>query len=533
MFKRFFKKFVRENNPEEKVVEKEKIGLSTHRFLTNRQTYEEVLREAFENTYRVTKLKNVHLEEGFAQDAIDCGVSTFGYGGVGRNNLSPAVIAWYGSQGFLPYQVTAMIGQHWLVDKACTMPAEDAVRKGFDLTVNDGEKIGPEILSEIERCNREFRLDKNLIEYVRFGRMFGIRLCLFLVDSDDPDFYYKPFNPDGVTPGSYKGMCQIDPQWVVPQLDMKAASNPMDKNFYVPTWWQISGSTNEVTKQINSQYVHRSHFAIFIESEVADILKPTYLWGGVSVPQKIAERVYCSERTANEAPLLAMTKRILLYKTDLENAVLNQQKLTERLNWAVQMRNNYGYQMMDTSEEVQQLETTLTDLDEAIMSQYQLVASASGVPATKLLGTVPKGFNSTGDYEINSYHEMLESLQENHMSELIEKHLIRVMKSSITTKFNKDFEICVKWKPLRSLSAEQLANVNKLKADTDVELVQTGAISGEDVRKRLIADVDSGYNGIEMYESSELLTNEENEEPEGVVPRQEQRSPSEQVDTIL
>ncbi len=35
-----------------------------------------------------------------------------------------------------------------------------------------------------------------------------------------------------------------------------------------------------------------------------------YNYFGVSVPERIYERVYASERTANEAPQLAMTKRL-------------------------------------------------------------------------------------------------------------------------------------------------------------------------------------------------------------------------------
>ena len=520
MFKKLFKRDRKVEEP--KTPQKsEQEAFSTHRFVLDGRTTQDVLDEALRNTYRVTQLKNVKEKEGFAQDStLPSGLV---YNVQAQNNLDASIISWYGSQGYLPYQITAMIGQHWLVDKACTMPAEDAVRKGFEVTVNDGEKIAPEVLAEIEDLNKKFQLTKNMIEYVRFGRMFGIRICLFLVDSDDPDFYYKPFNPDGVTPGSYKGMCQIDPYWVVPELDSKAAWNPMDKNFYVPTWWQVNGES-----------IHRSHFAIYVESEVADYLKPTYLWGGVSIPQKIAERVYCSERTANEAPLLAMTKRILLYKTDLENAVLNQQQLTNRLEWAVQMRNNYGYQMMDSTEEVQQLDTALADLDSVIMTQYQLVASIAGVPSTKLLGTTPKGFNATGDYEMTSYHETLESLQANHLTDFVDAHLVRLMRSEITPKFNtEEFKIKIKWEPLKSATAEELANVNKFNAETDLTLSQTGAISGEDIRQRLISDPDSGYNGIEMYDIPDEMPDEEtSEEEQSGVPGQAPNAADPQSDKV-
>ena len=38
---------------------------------------------------------------------------------------------WYNSQSFIGYQACALIAQHWLVDKACSMAGEDAIRNGW------------------------------------------------------------------------------------------------------------------------------------------------------------------------------------------------------------------------------------------------------------------------------------------------------------------------------------------------------------------------------------------------------------------
>ncbi|HEK2694361.1 TPA: DUF1073 domain-containing protein, partial [Proteus mirabilis] len=126
--------------------------------------------------------------------------------------------------------------------------------------------------------------------------------------------------------------------------------------------------------------------------------KPMYNYFGVSVPERIYERVYASERTANEAPQLAMTKRLLTMGiADPESA--DKDLIRENMLYFMEMRDNYGVQMTGSEDTVQQFDTSLADLDATIMTQYQLVASASNVPATKLLGTTPKGFNSTGEYE--------------------------------------------------------------------------------------------------------------------------------------
>jgi hypothetical protein len=399
-------------------------------------------------------------------------------------------IDWFASQTFIGYQLMAMISQHWLIKKCCLMPAKDAVRNGYEITVNDGVDIDPKILDAMRKLDEEYRLKYNLIQLVDQGRIFGIRIAMFIVDSDDKDYYFKPFNPDGVTPGSYKGISQIDPYWITPQLDTEAAGAPASIHFYEPTWWNIAG-----------RLVHRTHLVVFRTEEVPDILKPVYIYGGVSIPQKIYERVYAAERTANEAPLLALTKRTDVIKTDLSQATASGPKFFARVSEWVFNRNNYGIKVIGEEEEMQQFDTSLADLDAVIMTQYQLVSAASGVPADKLIGTTPKGFNATGAYEESSYHEELESIQAHDLTPLIERHHLLLIRSEICPAFGiKPFSTSVVWKPLDAMTAKELAELNKLKADTGNVLSQSGAIDGSDERERLILDPESGYNGMIVEE---------------------------------
>ena len=166
---------------------------------------------------------------------------------------------------------------------------------------------------------------------------------MFIVESDDPDYYRNPFNPDGVMPGSYKGISQIDPYWITPQLSAEASGNPAAIDFYEPTWWIIDGKP-----------VHRTHLIIFRTEEVADILKPSYIFGGVSIPQKIAERVYASEITADEAPKLAMTKRTDVINVDLAQAAALPGGFVSRIQQWVFNRDNYGIKTLGLDEDMKQ-----------------------------------------------------------------------------------------------------------------------------------------------------------------------------------
>lgn len=453
------------------------------------------------NPFQYEDMVAINIQRTADQDVVNPnGTAMDSWGGCYPNVAGPqaivpnSLIYWYGTQNFIGYQMAAIMAQHWLIDKCCSMPARDAIRNGYDITINDGTEVKEEVIDAIKQADITYRINQNLEEFITKGRTFGIRIAMFLVDSSDIKYYEKPFNIDGVTPGSYRGIVQVDPYWITPELDLEAGGNPASMFFYEPTWWRV-----------NAKRIHRTHLIIFRNGDVPDLLKPTYMYGGIPVPQQIYEKVYNAERSANEVPQLILTKRSIVMKTDIAMFNANQALGEQKLQIQAQLMNNYGTKVVDLEDEILHLDTSLADLDQVITGQYQLVAAAAKIPVTKLLGTQPKGFNATGEFDEASYHEELESIQANDLTPLLERHHLLLIRSIICPKFNiTPFVTTVTWKPTDSPTALELATLNKLKADTDSVVSTLGAIDGYDVRKRLINDPDSGYNGLEMQESLEL-----------------------------
>jgi phage-related protein (TIGR01555 family) len=455
--------------------------LSTHAF--------DGTRRPFDLAGRVKELAGQQpvFHGEFAQDDSSDGFPQFKAINAGVTNLSETMVMWYASQGFIGAQLCGILAQQWLINKACSMPGDDAIRKGFNIVSVDGDELDPKASQLLKRIDRRMGLNRNLREFVRKGRIFGVRIVMFKVESTDQDYYKKPFNLDGVSKNSYKGMVQVDPYWTAPMLDQDSASNPGSLNFYEPTWWMING-----------RQVHRSHLIIFRHAEPVDVLKPQYLYGGVPLTQQIMERVYAAERTANEAPMLAMTKRTNVWLTNMESVMGDTDAAEERLQKWITFRDNYGIKLGDKEgDEFEQYDTSLADMDALIMTQYQLVAAIAGVPSTKLIGTSPKGFNATGEYEESSYHEMLESIQEHDLTPLIERHHAIAMRSEVMPGLcMAEIQTTVAWLPLDTPTAKELADTNLVKAQTGAALVQSGAIDSEDERTRVATDPDGGYHGL-------------------------------------
>jgi phage-related protein (TIGR01555 family) len=466
--------------------------------LSDAERFSRAMQKAFPRSHEGLKAFDVAMDAS-VQTAMDNSIQQVKALISQNQGFLPAhVLEWYSAQGFIGWQVMAVLAQQWLVSKACKMPGQDAVRHGFERSTGKAEKLSPDVFDQLRQYDKQFKLKNNLLEHHYFSRVFGLRHTLFLVDGID---YAAPFNIDGVKPNSYRGMTQIDPYWMAPMFSMEDAANPMSQSFYDPTWWMINGLK-----------IHRSHFVISRNGNpLADILKPTYFYGGLSTVQLIYERIYAAERVANEAPLLAMTKRLLTLTTDTTKAMNDLDAFKAKLEEWLALLNNFGCKVLGLDEKVEQIDTSLAGFDETLMSQYQLVAAIADVPATKLLGTSPKGFGASGDYEIHSYHENLESIQENELSPIVERHTILCQRSfNIAPGTNMD----IVWNTTDVPRAKEQSEINLNKANTDAAYVNSGVILGEEVRNRLITDQDSGYNGLEA--DVELPDMNDNEgEPEG------------------
>jgi len=402
------------------------------------------------------------------------------YNGLTGNSAIPdSLMMWFGEQTFIGFQLCMVMSQHWLINAACEIPINDALRKGHEITDISGEDVETDTLNKLKAFNKKISINAKLKNFGKFARVFGYRIALFCVDSDDPDYYEHPFNPDGITKGSYKGIAMPDPYYVAPQL---LKFDPASPDFYEPEFWLIQGKK-----------YHRSHLVIFRHSEVAQLLKPVYLYGGISLCQQIFEKVYQAESASNEANRLLMTKRLLVRKGDVMSAMTDQLGFEEKMNFFRETRDNFGEQIIDETEEITQLDTALAEVAEIITQRYEQVAAVARMPTNKLMQTQLQGFAASGEAEEAIYNGMLETLQEDCFTEFLERHYTCAIRSLGIAPF--EFEIL--WPPIDTITEKEQAEINQLKASTDATHVNNvGSLTGEDARTRLTTDKNSGYHGI-------------------------------------
>ena len=421
--------------------------------------------------------------------------------GLGVNEGVPAGVGqWYARQSFIGAVQAAWIARHWLIDKAVIMPSRDALRQGWELTSEN-----PDVIDTYLKADKKLKINSVLHKFVSSSRRTGGAVAVLLTcpaGEIESEYYQNPLNEEAIT--EYHGIAIVDATNATAILSSDDVSNPASLDYMCPSFYQIG----------NRRY-HKSHCVTLTPFPVSDILKPSYGYFGQSLPERIYSRVYAAERTADEAPNLAMTKRLRLLGVDLESVISGGDGdsealsiLNDNIHRLQEIASNEGVFVYDTANGggMSQLDTSLADFDALVMTQYQLVASIAGVPSTKLLGTTPKGFNATGEYESEDYRQSLESIQTHDLQPLLERHyrIISIIKNIETCK--------VVWMPLDSPTAKEFAEIDQIFGNTVSGMVAQGVLNQEQaltilskLKDSIFADMDTEYADTVNGEADGLL----------------------------
>lgn len=433
----------------------------------------------------------------YSMDSIDtCIKNNNMYGMTG--SPKDIVFTFFAKFGYIGWQICSVLAQHWLVSNACSISNKDCIRNGWNnIFVDKQDKTDEEDEKDQETLNKlydieqqEYGLNDKLLKFGYYRNVFGTAYLLPKIDGIE---YDKPYNPDGIKKGSFKGISVIEPYWIIPEFDLESMTDPTSINFFEPEYYRTS----------NGQRIHRSHIIVSRRKYVSDILKPSYMYGGISLAQEIYERVYASEKCANEAPLLLLTKRLNVYKIELKKFFANPSHYEGLAKLLTETRDNQGILFADHNDEISQIDTTLSDLDEVIMKQYQLVSAIARIPADKLFETNPTGgLSASGDYNIKNYNQDLNTLQTDVFTPAIDRINEIVMRSY----FDKKDRVSIIFNPTDNPTEKEIAELNSQKANTIAIYLQNNIITPEEARQKIVNDKMSGFGflkGVEMEEPNE------------------------------
>lgn len=280
----------------------------------------------------------------------------------------------------------------------------------------------------------------------------------------------------------------VEPVWCYPAF--YNANDPLRPDWYKPQSWYVQG-----------KQVHASRLLTLVAREVPDLLKPSYSFGGLSLSQMAKPYVDNWIRTRQSVADLIWSFSVSVISTDLANTLAGDgQEFWDRLEILTNVRNNRGILALQngiegTKEDFKNISTPLGTLDALQAQAQEHMCSVTGTPVVVLLGIQPAGLNASSQGEIDVWKAWVAAYQEAHLRDKVE----RVMRFAQLSLWGAvDPEITFAFEPLTTLDAVQLSQILKTKAETDDINVAMGAVSPLEVRKRLAADPDSQYQGLDV-----------------------------------
>lgn len=308
-----------------------------------------------------------------------------------------------------------------------------------------------------------------------------------------------------------RAMRTVEPQWCYPTT--YNALNPLSKNWYDPDVWYVMGAE-----------VHKTRLLPFVGRPVPDMLKPAYAFGGLSMSQMAQPYVDIWLKTRMSVGELIHAFSVMVLMTNLSTtteaggmAGMNGDVLGRAALFS-QLRDNMGMWVVDkNTEDFKNISAPLSGLDSLQAQSQEHMFSVSRIPAVKFAGIQPMGLNATSEGELRAFEETTHGRQE----QLFRSHLTTVYDFMQLTLWGaRDPDITYDFDPLREMTEKEKSEIRKADAETDQIRIDSGTVSQEEARKKLAADPDSGYDGIDPDDVPDLLDEEEQGlEPEGGRPQ--------------
>lgn len=398
---------------------------------------------------------------------------------------------------FAGYQILAALAQRPEHRVVVSTLAEEHTRKWIELKAT-GDEDKADKIKEIEDAMRRFRLREVFKDAMECDGFFGRGQVYIEVKTpsgemaSESDDLGRPLFLDAakIPRGSLVAFRNVEPMWTYPWTFQ--STNPLSKGYYKPDGWYVMG-----------QKVHASRLMTIISRPVPDMLKPAYNFGGIPMSQMLDPYVNNFLRTRDSVSDLVHNFSTTILKTNMGAQLAGDawDVIYERAKSFNELRDNKGLMMLDQdSEALEQINTPLSGLDALQAQSQEQIASISGIPLVKLLGTQPAGLNASSDGEIRVFYDKVGASQQDNLRPCIDRAL-KVIQLHLFGEI--DPEITFEFVPLYQLTEKEAADLQKVKADTDAVYIQSNVIDGSEVRQRLASDPDSPYPGLDPDEVPE------------------------------
>ena len=396
--------------------------------------------------------------------------------------------AFGGLQAFRGYPYLSELSQRPEYRRGVEIIAKEMTRKWIRLHSKSSKKSKNDYIGKLTDAMEKFRVQDVFREAAEHDGFFGKgQIYIDTDDGDDRPELRTPLaiRPEKIRKGALKRLKAIEPLWTYPGV--YNASDPLHRHFYNPETWYVQGKE-----------IHKSRLLPLVSREMPDLLKPAYLFGGVSMTQLAEPSVNNWLETRQSVNSMIKAFSTMVYATDMSATLAGDGAvdLGARVDAFNRFRNNRGTFVVDkASEDLKNVSAPLGGL-EALQAQAQEhMAAVFGIPLVKLFGISPAGLNASSEGELACFYDWI-SAQQEHVFKTPLQQIIDIIQLSEFGSI--DPTITFSFEPLWDMKETDLAIVRKSNADMAAVYIADGVISPEEERGRLATEEDGLFDGLDM-----------------------------------
>lgn len=403
---------------------------------------------------------------------------------------------------FKGYAYLSVIGQNGILHSIPSTLADDCTQKWIEVVGlgDDKDEARQEKIKQIEVKLKDLNAQKVIRDGLFNVFLFGGNMLYVKLEGDDiAGKNGKPerenplyISPAKIKKGSLKYIRNIEPLYCFPSI--YNTDDTFSQEFYNPQKWTVMGKT-----------IHASRMLRMVQNETVNLLKPVYNFFGIPLVQMCIPYVRDFENVRTNITGIIRRYNLNIVLTNME-AILNSidddfaaaQNFKQRMQLFNKLRDNFGVLALDKdSEDYKMLTMSLTTLDKLLSQMAEFMCIVPKIPATKLLGISPQGFNSTGDNELTNYYDTIGKLQKSILTHPLDI-LLQVIQLDLFGEI--DDAIGFKFNSLWEMDDKEASEINTNKTNSDCSYYDRGILSAQNIQKRLANDPNSGYNDLEIDE---------------------------------
>lgn len=355
----------------------------------------------------------------------------------------------------------------WIGPIAIDIIAEDMTRAGIDIST----QMEPKMLETLNKGVQNLGFWNAVARTEKWARLYGGCIMVPMIDGQDVS---TPLRVETVGPGQLKSFLVLD-RWMV-EARLEELVGPADPRVGEPMFYRV----NSDAPALRGKNIHYTRCMRMIGNELPYWQAVQENLWGLSVFERIYDRLVAFDSSTQGAAQLVYKSFLRTYKmkgmTDLVSTggEIGMQTVMRKMEAMRRYQSNEGITLVDAEDDVTAVtNSSFTGISDVILQMAQQISGTLQMPLVRMFGQSPAGLNSTGEADLRTYYDGINTKQERELRSPVTT-MYRIMGQSLSVPLPEDFDYI--FTPLWQLDEGQKSEIFSRDAQTMGDLVDRNIV---------------------------------------------------------